>query len=57
MNSVQYCDKVLATGFLLMYREAGGAENGYSLVEDASRVYSSADLVIVGPGSCRPALL
>jgi hypothetical protein len=41
MNSVQYCDEVLATGFLPMYREAGGAQNGYSLVEDASRVYTS----------------
>lgn len=41
MNSVQYCDEVLATGFLPMYREAGGAQNGYSLVEDASRVHTS----------------
>jgi transposase len=41
MNSVQYCDEVLATGFLPMYREAGGAQNSYSLVEDTSRVHTS----------------
>ena len=42
MNSQQYCEEVLILGFLPLWNEVGGLAEGFSLVEDGSRIHISA---------------
>jgi len=42
MDSEQYCEEVLRPGFLPLWEEAGGSAEGFSLVEDASKIHISA---------------
>ena len=39
MDSEQYCEEVLRPGFLLLWEEAGGAADGFSQVEDGSKIH------------------
>jgi len=42
MDSEQYCEEVLRPGFLPLWEEAGGSAEGFSLVEDGSKIHISA---------------
>jgi len=39
MDSEQYCKEVLRPGFLPLWEEAGWAAEGFSLVEDGSKIH------------------
>jgi len=41
MDLQQYCEEVLRPGFLPIWEAAGGSAEGYSLVEDGSKVHIS----------------
>jgi len=41
MDSQQYCEEVSRLGFLPIWEAAGGSAEGYSLVEDGSKVHIS----------------
>ena len=42
IDSEQYCEEVLRPGFLPLWEEAGGSAEGFSLVEDGSKIHISA---------------